>query len=67
MLLQFPYESQRAARGVAAVASAALKPISSIPDFNFRWREGKPPNNRKLPSISSSSACGGSSETLGVN
>src|SRR4051812_6111777 len=67
MRSQPAHESQSAARGVAAVASAALKPIASIPARIRFFNASRPPKRRRLPATSRSSACGGSSETLGVN
>src|SRR6185436_14732424 len=62
-----PLACQRAARAVAATPSEASQPSSPSPALSRARKPPAPPKNRRLPSASASSACGGSSETLGVN
>jgi hypothetical protein len=62
-----PRASHKAARGVGPEARQASKPRSARPALSRAMSCTAPPNRRKLPSTSSSTACGGSSETLAVN
>ena len=63
-----PRASHSAARGVGAVAQRGREsPARPVPRRGVRCKAPRPPCRRRLPCTSSSSSCGGSSETLGVN